>query len=379
MIRWLILAVLVVAITAAATVLLQFMPGPLSEQDQILENIANSTEGPPGHAVIAEGGDLTYDFGTMSQHSKGQKEWVLKNDGAGPLKITKGTSSCSCTILSLKEGETATLAPGASTPVKLEWNTKDHTGKFTQRAQVLTPNDQSHQMLEFVVTGTVSPAVVTIPPGQEIQFENVSNEESHKGHFALFSPDKPDLEITSLRTSKPEFLVPSAVPLTAQEREELEVTSGYRVVVDLKPGLPLGEFREELEIKTNHPKQPMLKMWISGRAVGPISVVPSGLFLSRISGLRGGTSMINLWVRGQDHTSFSVASAPRKLHAEVTEVDDPGLKSDPGAKAKRYRMIVTVPPGTAAGQITGSIILKTDHPHAPEVRIPVNITVQAAG
>lgn len=378
MIRWLFLAVLVVALSAVATVLVQFMPGPVSDQDRIVQNIVNSTEGPPGRAVIAEGGSLTHDFGTMSQHSKGEWEWVLKNEGAGPLKITKGTSSCSCTILSLKEGETATLAPGASTPVKLEWNTKDHTGKFAQRAQILTPNDQDRQMFEFVVTGTVSPALVTIPPGTVIPFENISNEESHKGHFALFAPDKPDLEITSLRTSRPEFFVATYVPLSEREMEELEVKSGYQVFIELKPGLPLGDFHEELEVKTNHPKKPVLKMAITGRAVGPISVVPSEVFLSRVSTLRGGTAVINLWVRGQDHTSFSVLSAPKQVQAQISEVDDPSLKSDPEAKARRYRMMVTIPPGTAPGKITGAIILKTDHPHAAEVKVPVNVTVQAA-
>jgi hypothetical protein len=36
---------------------------------------------------------------------------------------------------------------------------------------------------------------------------------------------------------------------------------------------------------------------------------------------------------------------------------------------------VTVPPGSAPANIQDDIILQTDHPKAPEIKIPVRITI----
>jgi hypothetical protein len=42
-------------------------------------------------------------------------------------------------------------------------------------------------------------------------------------------------------------------------------------------------------------------------------------------------------------------------------------------------LTVTVPPGTPNGVISAPIILKTDHPQATELKIPINIIVRSAG
>ena len=42
-------------------------------------------------------------------------------------------------------------------------------------------------------------------------------------------------------------------------------------------------------------------------------------------------------------------------------------------------MTVTIPPRTPPGVIAGPIVLKTDHPLAGEVKIPVHVVVLGAG
>ena len=41
-------------------------------------------------------------------------------------------------------------------------------------------------------------------------------------------------------------------------------------------------------------------------------------------------------------------------------------------------MTVTVPPGTAPGPVDGEIILKTDHPSARELKVPVSILISSS-
>jgi len=379
MMRWMLLAVLVVVLTTAATVGVQYLPDTTSEGKLAFPNSNDDSAGPPAKAVLVEGGDTTYSFGTFAQYSKGTHVWVIKNEGEGDLKLTQGYKSCSCTIANLKENGTVVVKPGDTTTVELEWNTKEHVGRFNQRAEVNTGNDPHRQKFEFVVSGMVSPALVVIPPGNTIPFQNITSEESHKAHFALFSPDKPDMQITELRTSKPDLMSVTAQPLTEEEKKELEAEAGFQVFLELRPGMPLGEFHEELIVRTNHPKQPEVRMAVVGRVIGPITAMPDRVTLMGVLESQGATKEISLWVRGRDATKFEVAKSPKELQVVIAEVEEKPGGEEKDVKARRYRLTVTVLPGTPPGKIDGSIILKTDHPYAAEVRIPVNITVRTSG
>ena len=55
------------------------------------------------------------------------------------------------------------------------------------------------------------------------------------------------------------------------------------------------------------------------------------------------------------------------------------VREDTVSQKGRYRMTVTVPPGTAAGEVEDAIVLETDHPHASEVDDPVTILISRSG
>ena len=101
---------------------------------------------------------------------------------------------------------------------------------------------------------------------------------------------------------------------------------------------------------------------------GPISVSPDRLRLVNVTSSRGGSGEVTLLVRGGKPTKFEVIQKPEKLNVDVEPNETPTLKG-------RYRVNVTVPPGTASGQIQGLIVIKTDNPKAAELKIPVNILV----
>ena len=231
-----------------------------------------ATEGPKPKAVVD--GDLTHHFDTMAQETTGEKVWTITNEGPGDLLLRKGPSTCSCTIVNFKESDSAILKPKESTEIRLTWETRENNGKFSKSASILT-NDPEHPKLEFVVEGTVRPAVVLFPPSPTVNFLTISNtEEDHKYKIAVTSPDKPDLKITKLTSSKPGLIVAEQQPLTEAECKDLKIEAGHRVTINAKGGLPLGAFREELVIGTDHPQQPELKLTVTGKMEGPISVSP---------------------------------------------------------------------------------------------------------
>ena len=54
------------------------------------------------------------------------------------------------------------------------------------------------------------------------------------------------------------------------------------------------------------------------------------------------------------------------------------MESSGDGKAAKYQLTVTVPPGLPAGMMIEDIILKTDHPQAKEVKIPISVLVRAS-
>jgi hypothetical protein len=181
--------------------------------------------------------------------------------------------------------------------------------------------------------------------------------------------DRPETKIKKLSTSRPAVIHASHHPMLETDRMQLKLKKGgYRVDVEVNPGLPLGEFRDELLIETDHPLRPVVKVAIAGRTTGPISVVPPQLRMPSVTGRQGATQDLTMLVRGARPTKFEVAHKPSQLDINIAPNDTASQKG-------RYRLTVTVPPGTPAGHIIEEIVLKTDHPKAGEVKIPVTILI----
>jgi hypothetical protein len=376
--RWILLGVLVVVISATITLAVQWLPA--SQSDQTIPGPAPA-KGPTGRATV-EPDDLVHEFGVMPQHDEGVREWTIKNTGAGELRVRVGNSTCSCTIANIAEGTDKVLQPGEQTEIRLAWNTKDNNGKFRQSADILT-NDPQQPKISFVIEGDVRPAVVTLPIGgfgtEGIFFSNATNEESHTQSLAVYSYDRPELKVFSVRTSDPERFDVEVKPLDEEKRKSLDLRQGgHEVAITLKPVPVLGGFQAELTIETDHPLRKQVKVPIGGKIIGPINATPTSLRRTAMA-REGAAWQVMLFVRNQPETVFEVETAPEGLRIEVQPTEQVNKAADGTVKVRAYRMTVTIPPGSPPGQIRGDIVLKTDHPQAREVKLPVNFTVVGAG
>jgi hypothetical protein len=375
MLRWIILTLAVVVLTAIASFLLLLSPD--STTGLRLPGTSPASTGPlPKLEVIP--GQLTHNFGTMLKQSEGTHTWQVKNVGEGVLEVWVEGWQCSCTVAKLggttikknHEKETVLkIKPGESKPVEVGWETKDWNN-FGQSVTIGT-NDPNLQTFLLTITGKVVPAVMVLP-SQVIAFSRISNEEANHASVVVATPDQVELKLPKMTSSKPAFIVAKATPMTAEELRGLEARSGYHVVVEVKPGMPLGRFNEQLIIETNHPKQTEVKMTITGDVTGPIMVIPEGVRLPDVSSRQGASRDLTLLVRGGLATDFKVARKPAQVEVDIVREDTATLKG-------RYRLTVRVPPGTPAGPINGQIILKTDHPKVSELKIPVYIFVSRTG
>ena len=129
------------------------------------QNVTNSEVGPTPLAVneskgpqpkVEIAGPLFYDFGKMSQFRKSSHVWEVKNVGDADLEMWMESSTCSCTIAKLatppdavgKEKPRVRVKPNETTPIELEWDTKDVSER------ILEGCDDRHERSEPAVFRT---------------------------------------------------------------------------------------------------------------------------------------------------------------------------------------------------------------------------------
>ncbi len=303
MTRWIGLACALIVLTGAATFVYQVLPEPVPEPTIELHR---PSEGPPPKLEVI--GEKFHEFGSMAVNTKGSHTWQFKNVGVGPLNVWLDSTSCSCTVAQLKnkEGEpkkTVTIAPGESLPMEIDLGGQEvgppvrpvgHAGH--QRPGQCHGDPGGHRNDRRPGGGStfrIRSRSRSSPPRSPLDQT-----------VAIVSPDRPDLKLTKLVSSKPGLIVAEAKPMAPAELERRKVKAGYDVTVEIKPGMSQGRFSEELVIESDHPNRPSLKLTITGRTYGPISVIPNGLVMPSVASRKGGSQDLSLIVRGADRDAF---------------------------------------------------------------------------
>lgn len=381
MLRWFLIAVLAAGITMAAIIAPQMISRPNRATDDLKFPTRTAEHNGP-LPIASVDHDVTHSFEPMPQNAEGIHKWKITNTGKVDLELTKGPSTCSCTIANFKNDESKyVLKPGDSTEIELKWETRQNNGEFKKSASVLT-NDPLKPSIDFIVQGIVRPAVMVIPPEQVVNFNNIQNDQTASYGIALYSSDYPQLKVTKVSSSKPEYIETSVQPLSEEELTKIqdhrrtvnqkESVFGQKVLVSIKPGMPVGLFSEEVSITTDHPnpKQGPIKVILSGKMTGPVSCYPEVLRFSQVSSDKGESMNAALIVRDKKPVNFEVVSKPEGVNVNIVPADTAKAES-----TGRYRMTVEIPQGAKPGALEGSIVLKTDHPNARQMTIPVHAIV----
>jgi len=93
----------------------------------------------------------TWDFGIINKNEIVTHDFEIKNNLTRTLIIKDVTTSCGCTASAAKKKK---LAPGESTQVKVEFNSKGYQGGTTQFVYVST-DDPLNPILKFTIKAFV--------------------------------------------------------------------------------------------------------------------------------------------------------------------------------------------------------------------------------
>lgn len=356
-----------------------------------LSDLADNEKAPqvvdpiPGGKVLVENGE-THNFGQMERRGTLTHEFLFRNAGTAKLHLREnGTSCTTCTISTFTE---ATLEPGESVGVKVQWSAKQMESDFRKEAYIAT-SDPDRPLVRLIIEGKVVTSLRILPT--ELTFNSQPTSTSASGRINVFNFQEQPLEVSDIRLENQElaeFFEIEVKPITEQEMlDKAQAKGGVAFLITMKPGLPLGSFQQTIRFQTNLPGGASQEIPIRGFVTSDISFVGPG-FDSRHQELnlgtvkRGSKATLIALIRGphREATKFSVSSVDpaNSLRVSVTEPEPFG------EGAFRINVIFEVPEDAAAVSLLGGaerenygkLVLDTTHPDVQHVPIYIRFAVE---
>ncbi len=318
--------------------------------------------------------------GTRKSHS-----FTVKNGGDAPLTLKVAFTTCKCTVGIAQD---ASIAPGQSTEVRLEWVANVGAGSFRQSASLDT-NDPLHSQISLDIVGEVIENHIIEPAS--FVFDLIRVGESKSARVAVMATidgpltiDRPEFTNAATR----EYFDVRIEPASRGDLPDPTAKSGAFVTVTVRPNAPVGYLPQQLRLHTSLPDAAELEIPISGRVVGDITIhgeawddARSTIRLGSIDSSKGSPpARLSLLVRG---------AGAEDVKINVVSCDPPELKAIIGEPKRlgdalvQVPLVISVPPGTppmvrlgTEQGAAGCIILGTTLPTVPELRLEVRFSVE---
>lgn len=326
----------------------------------------------------------TFNFDTMDSQGTGSHEFVFTNAGRSELTLTKGETTCKCTKFELGKEK---LQPGESAKVRVDWAGKNFRGKYRQHALVKT-NDPLKSTVTLVIEGQVTSGTKTVP--SELVVNDVVAGKPWTGTVQVFCfvPDKFEITGWNWGDATSEKLFEARIePIPAtQLKEEKDAKAGYVAHLIIKPGLPLGAFNQTIRMKTTLRTTPEIELPIHGKVNSEITVAGPGwdddnsvLTLGEVNRQEGAERTLMVFASGEHRHNVKLEKAKIQpedlLDVEIGKAQELGsrmmtpvtIRIPKGSRPANHM-------GTEQGK-SGVILLKTNHPQAPELRMRVRFAV----
>ncbi len=296
-----------------------------------------------------------HDFGTMPRGEKLQHDFEIRNQGAAPLELREVRPACGCTVVEFDK----TIAPGAAGKVKAVLDTHEFTGPIAKTIDVLS-NDPANPRVQLALKVNVQ-ALIMVTPGYA-RYNYVQQEAPGTIAQHVWAADGHDLQVVEVKSPYP-YLKTIFREATAEERKPAAKGRQWRVELTLMPDSAVGALGDFVDIHTNHPKDKVVRIPISGFVRPIIAVTPP---------------VANIGTRDLTKEAYSgslkVANfATETIAVTKVESDVPGVtaKLEPVEDGRTYKVLMTFTPATPKGELNGTLRIHTASPKIPVVEVPV--------
>jgi hypothetical protein len=202
--------------------------------------------------------ELEWNFGRIKQGEVVSHEFIFRNEGTAPLKVTRVATSCGCTAALVSQKE---VAPGKEGRVKVSFDSRGYSGQVVKYIY-FDSNDPKKPQVELTVKGEVETG-----PAARLELDRYNLDlgislEGEETSAKLLIKNSGQLEL-KLETESPEvsFFIkdrPVSFPL--------RVPAGQSVEVEIRlPGRAgrTGLLRDYIMLKSNDPVRPTVSVFVS--------------------------------------------------------------------------------------------------------------------
>lgn len=333
-------------------------------------------------AVVDE---TEFNFGFLPNSSTDHRHsFVVKNEGTAPLKLLRSDVSCNkCTFANLPADP---IPPGGSAAVQVRWNINLTENVFRQYVDVHT-NDREHPLLRLIITGKVVHPFAFEP--RELVFSNIRVGEPADGTAFLLGYFSDQLKVLEHSLSNPDLAPYFDVALTELTPDELPqgVKSAIKIDVTLKPGLPLGAFKQKILLKTNLENDAEQQLTVSGNIAGPVSIAGSGwdqehgiLSIGQVKQSQGAKRKLTLIIRGKQFAETALES--EKVQPDLLKVTYGKVNQVRGGATIMAPVEIEIPAGAPLVNHMGSnqgklgeIVVRFNNAGLPPVKLLVQFAV----
>lgn len=300
------------------------------------------------------------DVGTVPKGEKIINDFVIRNEGDAVLEITNVQPACGCTVAEFDK----TIAPGQTGKVHAVVETTNFSGPISKGVSVFTSDPDTPQ-IDLTIRANVEP-YISVKPGYA-RYITVQGEEK-EGNIAqtLWTPDGTDFAITGVDSPWP-YLKVTFREAKPEERVPESKGKQWRVEMLLANNAKVGALSDYVTVHTDHPKQKIVQIPVSGFVRPVLAVTPPAADFGRIELKEPVRKALNI---------RNFATEPIK----VTGVD-PSLpkgietKVEPLEEGREYQVRIILSPELAKGPFNGKLTIHTDSPKVPTLEVALKGTV----
>jgi hypothetical protein len=147
----------------------------------------------------------------------------------------------------------------------------------------------------------------------------------------------------------------------------------YKVDVEWETRQNVDAYKKSASIFTNDPRKPELSFVVQGQVKPPLLLVPPDGVIDARTVSNDGPHQVGALLGSPDRDELKLTSVtvsrPDLLEVKTRPLGDEGMKKS-SVKAG-YEIEITIKPTPKLGAFTEEVILRTDHPDRPEVRLTV--------
>ncbi len=328
-----------------------------------------------------------WDLGVIESPGEFKHSFIIRNEGNAPLLLSRGPSTCSCTVGKLPEKP---IPPGGRAEVNVAFSNAAKknelkAGPFSEGVTIRT-NDPDRGNIFLKMSATVR-RPLEIKPSPITLIINAAEDASAEKRSAaafVYSQSWDHFDLAAVNKSR-EGMKWRIDPATEEQLKQSQARSGYHVVVTLPPDMADGEFKEWLELSAKpadaigQPREMQLE--IQGKIEGRLTIFGAKVDSNQVLRLgalnEGQSAKETLLMKVNDpRRSLSIKrieSEPEFLRVQVFPL------AGESANVGLYRIEVQIPGSARACDYMGAhaavIRIKTDHPRLPEIDLKVSFAV----